>query len=124
MSLRWHRRRLWLHCLVSASESPTDTAAIAGAGAGNDETVPACDAADDVKALLTDPRLVRVERDSKLVYSLIVGKAAQFLSGCCEWERCPAGAPYADGESARSTYVPFLDADDGNEEDEYPGGLD
>lgn len=52
---------------------------------------------EDIATLLKDPRLVRVEQDSKLVYSLIVGKAAQFLSGCCEEERCSRNKPVLAG---------------------------
>lgn len=43
---------------------------------------------DELRILLTDRRLVRVS-DKKLVYSHIVGKAASFLSECCDWEKCP-----------------------------------
>ena len=54
----------------------------------------AAGSAEQLTALLTDRRLVRVS-DKKLVYSHIVGKATSFLSDCCDAVTCPAGAPYA-----------------------------
>ena len=46
---------------------------------------------DELCALLTDYRLVRVS-DKKLVYSHIVGKAAGFLSNCCDNWNCELDA--------------------------------
>ncbi len=52
-----------------------------------------------VRALLTDRRLVRVS-DKKLVYSHIVGKAAGFLSDCCEGPVCERDAAGPDISTA------------------------
>ena len=52
-----------------------------------------CDEDVELRVLLTDRRLVRVS-DKKLVYSHIVGKAAGFLSGCCDDVACPLAQPF------------------------------
>lgn len=90
-STRWHRRSPWLHALeIAAFKEPVLSPSVACGGAGSEpESV-----MGDVQALLTDRRLVRVDRDSKLIYSLIVGTAVQFLSACCEEEECPSNQPF------------------------------
>ena len=79
-------------CIESTSAMPVSgkTTACGGEGAAHIDD-------DDVelRALLTDRRLVRVS-DKKLVYSHIVGKATMFLSDCCEESDCPHGVPFVE----------------------------
>ena len=87
----WHTKL----CFLSPTPRLSSTCALGSAKApevrslATASTSTADDSPDaELRALLTDRRLVRVS-DKMLVYSHLVGKAAGFLSDCCEppsWE--------------------------------------
>ena len=139
--LRWLQRRSWLHNVVNSplrphvGQSPLSVLASASLAAA-DCTV-ASSTVDmelaGLRELLLDYRIARAH--GKIASSHIVGKAALFLSSCCEMPMCPAGKVYQAGQPdfdptsahnvveqliAEGAYLPhmFHDAED----DEVDGG--
>ncbi len=90
-TLRWYRRRLWLHCLSAAYKSHASPTAVPCFGSS---VLAACKQATDddanVGMLLLDRRLVQAR--GLRVSSCISGSVTAFLSNCCESRKtCQTG---------------------------------
>lgn len=70
------------------------------------KSLKSCDDDDDgIESLLLDARLCRAT-PHHAISSHITGMVATFLSECCEWERCPRGKAYVEGEILEDSEEP------------------
>ena len=79
---------MWLHCIVNNRGQCVRSTERSGDGSV-EKAARTEDPDADVRNLFLDYRMARVH--GKIASSHIIGKAASFLSWCCDSELCPFG---------------------------------